>query len=142
MVRAFILFIFLWLGMNANAYSEQTRLPSGQWQSTFGGNQQKLSIRHKMLVNKENVRDYEAKFIVYNKNTKRKYTKTILVKKNSWGEVYFPKDFLEEYGQIEGNYIWNAVVENEVVVFGSFSVSINVFDKEAVSSPVFCAICD
>jgi len=134
MVRIFILFIFLWLGNNSNAYSEPTPLPSNQWQSTTGGNQQKLSIRHKMIVGQQNERDYEAQFIVYNKDAKEKYTKTISVKKDNWGRVYFPDDFLNEDGsQIKtsgGNYIWNVVVENEVVVFGSFSNSIYLFDKK------------
>jgi len=121
---------------NFTAYSQEARLPSDQWQTAVGGNQQKLTIRHKMFVNKENERDYEAAFIVYEKNTKEKYTKTILVKTNKLGSVYFPDDFLNEDGTeisnssliAGGDYIWNGVVENELVVWGSFSISIHSFD--------------
>lgn len=131
MKRIFILFIFSWLGNSPDSYSEPTPLPSGQWQSSSGGNQQLLSIRHKMLV--ENERDYEAQFIVYNKDTKEKYTETILVKKDNWAEIYFPKDFsdVNSWELLSGgNFIWNVVVENEVVIYGSFSISINLSDEK------------
>ena len=136
MARIILLLIFFWSMNNFTAYSQEARLPSDQWQTSVGGNQQKLTIRHKMFVNKENERDYEAEFIVYEKNTKEKYTKTILVKTNKLGSVYFPDDFLNEDGTeisnsslvAGGDYIWNGVVENELVVWGSFSISIHSFD--------------
>jgi len=136
MARIILLLIFFWSMNSFTAYSQEARLPSDQWQTTVGGNQQKLTIRHKMFVNKENERDYEATFIVYEKNTREKYTKTILVKTDKSGSVYFPDDFLNEDGTeisvssliAGGDYIWNGVVENEVAVWGSFSISVHTFD--------------
>ena len=135
MKRFIILLSLFILVIDVNAYQEQKSLPSDQWQSSIGGTQQILTIRHKMLVSELDERNYSAEFIVYNKDTKEKYTKTILVEKDKWGEVYFPSDFVKKDGTkiptiTGGDYIWNAVVENQVVVYGSFSFSTTLFDKK------------
>ena len=135
MKRFIILFSLFILGIDVNAHQEQKSLPSGQWQSSSGGTQQELTIRHKMIVSELDERNYIAEFIVYNKDTKEKYTKTTLVEKDKWEEVYFPSDFVKKDGTkiptiTGGDYIWNAVVENQVVVYGSFSFSTTLFDKK------------
>ncbi len=111
--------------------ASETKLPDGQWQTTFGGFQQKLSVRHKMIGVSRN---YKAEFIVYNQETKETYFADILVKTDDWGRVFFPDDFRKRdgstiYGLDGGEFIWNCIVEGDVVVDGMFSISTSLFDS-------------
>ena len=106
----------------------ETKLPDHQWQSSLGGSKQMLSVRHKMLGTNRN---YKAEFIVYNTDTKESYSSNILVNTDDWGEVLFPDDFKKSDGSIiysirvgekfGGSFIWNCIVESDVVVGGTFS---------------------
>lgn len=123
----FVLFIF------SNLSFADQKLDRNQFQTTIGGNQQKLSIRHKMIGQN---RDYKAEFIVYNRNNKEKYFANIFVIKNNWGEVFFPKDFRKIDGSKVkvfpngGDFIWNCIVEGEIVLNGSFITSISLFNSK------------
>ncbi|MDA9109443.1 hypothetical protein N9K05_03325 [Woeseiaceae bacterium] len=107
------------------------------WQTSTAGNQKRLSIRNKYSISDEEY--YEARFVVYDKDSKKIYTTTIMVEQMEWGDVYFPKDFFNKDGSKlntinegigNGDYIWNGVVENKIVVYGSFSFSGSVFDEK------------
>ena len=125
-----ILLIFYSFIFSNLSFADQ-KLDRNQFQTTIGGNQQKLSIRHKMIVQN---RDYKAEFIVYNRNNKEKYFANIFVIKNNWGDVFFPKDFRKTDGSKVkvfpngGDFIWNCIVEGEIVLNGSFTTSMHLFD--------------
>ena len=129
-----ILLILILLSSNSYLLATETKLPDGQWQSSMGGSKQKLSVRHKMIGVSRN---YKAEFIVYNKDTKETYYSNILVKKAEWGNVLFPDDFINKdgskiYSLIGGNFIWNCIVEGDVVVDGTFSFNTSLFDKNDI----------
>ena len=129
-----ILFIIVLLSSNSYLLATETKLPDGQWQSSMGGSKQMLSVRHKMIGVSRN---YKAEFIVYNKDTKETYYSNILVKKAEWGNVLFPDDFRKKDGSkfssiFKGNFIWNCIVEGDVVVDGTFSFKSSLFDKNDI----------
>ena len=123
-----ILFIIVLLSSKSYLLASETKLPDHQWQSSMGGSKQMLSVRHKMLGTNRN---YKAEFIVYNTDTRESYSSNILVNTDDWGEVLFPDDFKKSDGSIiysirvgekfGGNFIWNCIVEGDVVVGGTFS---------------------
>ena len=123
-----ILFIIVLLSSKSYLLASETKLPDHQWQSSMGGSKQMLSVRHKMLGTNRN---YKAEFIVYNTDTRESYSSNILVNTDDWGEVLFPDDFKKSDGSIiysirvgekfGGNFIWNCIVEADVVVGGTFS---------------------
>ena len=105
--------------------SDETKLPPSQFQTSFGGSQQMLSVRHKMIGVKE--RPYKATFVVHNTDNEETYFSDIIVKGSNWGGVIFPDDFknldgskLSLYSD-GGNFIWNCIVEGDVVIDGEFS---------------------
>ena len=107
--------------------SDETKLPPSQFQTSFGGSQQMLSVRHKMIGVKE--RPYKATFVVQNTENKNTYYSDLIVEGSNWGRVIFPDDFknldgskLSFYSD-DGNFIWNCIVEDEVVIDGEFSFS-------------------
>ena len=109
--------------------SDETKLPPSQFQTSFGGSQQMLSVRHKMIGLKE--RPYKATFVVQNTENKNTYYSDLIVEGSNWGRVIFPDDFknldgskLSFYSD-DGNFIWNCIVEDEVVIDGKFSFSSN-----------------
>ena len=115
-------------------FSDETKLPPSQFQTSMGGFQKKLTVRHKMIGVKE--RSYKAKFVVHNLDKKETYYSDINVIKDLSGEVIFPDDFLNLDGSKlffryqSGNFIWNCIVEGDVVIDGSFSFSSSEFDKK------------
>ena len=129
-----ILLILILLSPNSYLLANKTKLPDGQWQSSMGGSKQMLSVRHKMIGVSRN---YEAEFIVYNKDTKETYYSNILVKQADWGNVLFPDDFINKdgskiYSLLGGNFIWNCVVEGDVVVDGTFSFKSSLFENNDI----------
>ena len=109
--------------------SDETKLPPSQFQTSFGGSQQMLSVRHKMIGVKE--RPYKATFVVHNTDNEETYYSDLIVKGSNWGRVIFPDDFknldgskLSLYSD-GGNFIWNCIVEGDVVIDGEFSFSSN-----------------
>ena len=109
--------------------SDETKLPPSQFQTSFGGSQQMLSVRHKMIGVKE--RPYKAKFVVHNTDNEETYYSDLIVEGSNWGRVIFPDDFknldgskLSFYSD-GGNFIWNCIVEGDVVIDGEFSFSSN-----------------
>ena len=109
--------------------SDETKLPPSQWQTSLGGSQQMLSVRHKMIGVKE--RPYKATFVVHNTDNEKTYYSDIIVEGSNFGEVIFPDDFknldgskLSFYSD-GGNFIWNCIVEGDVVIHGEFSFSSN-----------------
>ena len=98
-----------------------------------GGSKQLLSVRHKMIGVSRN---YKAEFIVYNKDTKETYYSNIIVKQAEWGNVLFPDDlekgWFKIYSIFKGNFIWNCIVEGDVVVDGTFSFNTSLFDKNDI----------
>ena len=52
-------------------FSDETKLPPSQWQTSMGGFQKKLKVRHKMIGVKE--RPYKAKFVVHNLDNKETF---------------------------------------------------------------------
>jgi len=135
-VFRFIIFLSLFtFVIDTNADPELESFTSKTWATTNEGNQKRLSIHNKYSISDEEY--YEAQFIVYNKDSKKKYTTTIMVEQMEWGDVYFPKDFFKKDGSKikdtdsfdNSDYIWNGVVENKIVVYGSFSFSSSVFDE-------------
>ena len=130
LISTFVIFIF---SVNF-VFSNETKLPPSQFQTSMGDFQKKLHVRHKMLGVKE--RSYKAKFVVHNLDNKETYYSDIIVVKDKWGEVTFPEDFfnldgskLSFYYQ-SGNFIWNCIVEGDIVIDGSFSFSSSEFDKK------------
>ena len=126
-----ILLILILLSSNSYLLATETKLPDDQWQSSMGGSKQMLSVRHKMIGASRN---YKAEFIVYNKDTKETYYSNIIVKQADWGNVLFPDEFKNKdgskiYSILKGNFIWNCVVEGDVVVDGTFSFKSSLFDK-------------
>ena len=128
-MRIFLLLLIL-LFANSYLIAAEPKLPNNQWQTSFGGSKQILSVRHKMIgVN----RNYNAQFIVLNTNTKETYYSDILVKGAEWGEVIFPDDFRKKDGSMIYNvendekYIWNCIVDGDIVVDGTFSFSSSLF---------------
>ena len=129
-----ILFIIVLLSSKPYLLAAETKLPDNQWQSSMGGSKQMLSIRHKMIGVS---RSYKAEFIVYNNDTNEIYYSDIIVKQADWGEVLFPDDFRNKDGSIiysitngekfGGNFIWNCIVEGDVVVDGTFSFQSSLF---------------
>ena len=133
-IHKFVLFTIIILFSISNyAYSNERKLDKNQFQTTVAGNQQKLSIRHKMIGIDRN---YKVEFIVYHKNEGKKYYANIFVVKNNWGKVFFPKDFRTKDGSKVksfpngGKFIWNAIVEDEIVLNGSFITSISLFNSK------------
>ena len=129
-----ILLILILLSSNSYLLATETKLPDGQWQSSMGGSKQMLSVRHKMIGVSRN---YKAEFIVYNKDTKETYYSNILVKQADWGNVLFPDDFRKKDGSkfssiFKGNFIWNCIVEGDVVVDGTFSFNTSLFNKNDI----------
>ena len=129
-----ILFIIVILSSNSYLLATEPKLPDGQWQSSMGGSKQLLSVRHKMIGVSRN---YKAEFIVYNKDTKETYYSNIIVKQAEWGNVLFPDDFRKKDGSkfssiFKGNFIWNCIVEGDVVVDGTFSFNTSLFDKNDI----------
>ena len=129
-----ILLLIVLLSSNSYLLATETKLPDGQWQSSMGGSKQMLSVRHKMIGVSRN---YNAEFIVYNKDTKETYYSKILVKQAEWGNVLFPDDFRNKdgskiYSLFGGNFIWNCIVESDVVVDGTFSFKSSLFDKNDI----------
>ena len=107
--------------------SDETKLPPSQFQTSLGGSQQILSVRHKMIGVKE--RPYKATFVVQNTENKNTYYSDLIVEGSNWGRVIFPDNFknldgskLSFYSDY-GNFIWNCIVEDEVVIDGEFSFS-------------------
>ena len=107
--------------------SDETKLPPSQFQTSLGGSQQMLSVRHKMIGVKE--RPYKATFVVHNTDNEETYYSDLIVKGSNWGRVIFPDDFknldgskLSFYSD-GGNFIWNCIVEGDVVIDGEFSFS-------------------
>ena len=107
--------------------SDETKLPPSQFQTSLGGSQQMLSVRHKMIGVKE--RPYKATFVVHNTDNEETYYSDLIVEGSNWGRVIFPDDFknldgsrLSFYSD-DGNFIWNCIVEDEVVIDGEFSFS-------------------
>ncbi|MEE2694487.1 MAG: hypothetical protein VX884_03280 [Pseudomonadota bacterium] len=113
--------------------TEQAKLPYDYWQTTYGVDLVRtLAVRNKMAE-----RDYTAEFIVYDTGHKKTYTATIEVETDDFPKVLFPYDFRQTDGsgvwglkdvdddpdRKEGNYIWNCIVEGEVVLSGPFSYS-------------------
>ena len=139
-MRVFRFIILLSLStfvIDINADTELESFTSKTWQTSTAGNQKRLSIRNKYSISDEEY--YEARFVVYDKDSKKIYTTTIMVEQMEWGDVYFPKDFFKKDGSKlntykeglgNGDYIWNGVVENKIVVYGSFSFSGSVFDEK------------
>ena len=108
-------------------FSDETKLPPSQFQTSLGGSQQMLSVRHKMIGVKE--RPYKATFVVHNTDNEETYYSDLIVEGSNWGRVIFPDDFknldgsrLSFYSD-DGNFIWNCIVEDEVVIDGEFSFS-------------------
>ena len=129
-----ILLLIVLLSSNSYLLATETKLPDGQWQSSMGGSKQMLSVRHKMIGVSRN---YNAEFIVYNKDTKETYYSKILVKQAEWGNVLFPDDFRNKdgskiYSLFVGYFIWNCIVESDVVVDGTFSFKSSLFDKNDI----------
>ena len=87
LISTFVIFIF---SVNF-VFSNETKLPPSQFQTSMGDFQKKLHVRHKMLGVKE--RSYKAKFVVHNLDNKETYYSDIIVVKDKWGEVTFPEDF-------------------------------------------------
>ena len=121
------------LFFSSQGVTEQAKLPYDYWQTTHGADfVRTLAVRNKMAE-----RDYTAEFIVYDTGHKKTYTATIEVEADDFPEVLFPYDFRQVDGSEvwglkgvdddpdtkEGNYIWNCIVEGEVVLSGSFSYS-------------------
>ena len=138
-MRVFRFIILLSLStfvIDINADTELESFTSKTWQTSTAGNQKRLSIRNKYSISDEEY--YEARFVVYDKDSKKIYTTTIMVEQMEWGDVYFPKDFFKKDGSKikdtdsfdNSDYIWNGVVENKIVVYGSFSFSSSVFDEK------------
>ena len=113
--------------------TEQAKLPYDYWQTTHGADfVRTLAVRNKMAE-----RDYTAEFIVYDTGHKKTYTATIVVEADDFPKVVFPYDFRQVDGSEvwglkdvdddpdtkAGNYLWNCIVEGEVVLSGSFSYS-------------------
>ena len=124
-----LLFLITLLSTQLNLHATETKLADNQWQSSMGGSKQMLSVRHKMLGAD---REYKAEFIVYNKDTEEAYFSDILVNTDNWGRVLFPDDFKKSDGstiysirvgeKFGGNFIWNCLVEGDIVVGGTFSL--------------------
>ena len=129
-----ILLILIILSSISYSLATETKLPDAQWQSSMGGSKQMLSVRHKMIGVSRN---YKAEFIVYHKDTKETYYSNILVKKAEWGNVLFPDDFRKKDGSkifstLRGNFIWNCIVEGDMVLDGTFSFKSSLFDKNDI----------
>ena len=114
-------------------FSDETKLPPSQFQTSLGGSQQMLSVRHKMIGVKE--RPYKATFVVHNTDNEETYYSDLIVEGSNWGRVIFPDDFknldgskLSFYSD-DGNFIWNCIVEDEVVIDGEFSFSSKLFGE-------------
>ena len=126
--------ITLILFLSSPVFSNETKLPPSQFQTSFGGSQQMLSVRHKMIGVKE--RPYKAKFVVHNMDNEETYYSDLIVKGSNWGRVIFPDDFKNLDGSKlyfysdGGNFIWNCIVEGDVVIDGEFSFLSNLIIGE------------
>ena len=134
MIRLIISKIIISIISVTFASADEAKLPLSQFQTTAGEFQKVLAVRNQMVGIEK--RSYQAKFIVHNADHNETYYSEITVVNDEFGKVIFPDDFKYLNGselfyyRNGGNFIWNCIVDGDVVIDGSFSFSSTEFDNQ------------